>query len=292
MKLIALAAVSALLLAGCAASTPAANHRIAIVASTDVYGSIASAVGGSAVTVTSIMNDPAQDPHSFEANARVQLELSKADLVIENGAGYDDFVDTMLSGLDGAKRTVLNVATISGKTITPDFNEHLWYDFPTIENLVAELVTALSKASPADASTFEVNAEDFVERLNGLERREATIQQTYGGSPVAITEPVPAYLLVASGLKIITPKEFSKAIEDSTDVSPAVLKETLTQFTDRKVKALVYNDQTAGPQTTAVLKAADESGIPVVPVTETLPQGLDYLGWMTLNLRAIERALK
>jgi len=291
MKLLALPVAAVLLLAGCSA-TPADDPRISIVASTDVYGSIAHAIGGSLVDVTSIIDDPAQDPHSFEADARVQLELSRADIVIENGAGYDDFVDTMIASLDRPPATVLNVASISGKRVTSDFNEHLWYDFPTIEKVVIELVSALSKASPGDVSSFETNAENFVERLDSLENREALVKQQFGGTPVAITEPVPGYLVEASGLDIVTPKAFSEAIEEGTDVAPTVLRDALAQFSERKVALLVYNEQTAGPQTEAVIAAAASNNIPVVPVTETLPAGLGYLDWMTTNLRAIQRALK
>jgi zinc/manganese transport system substrate-binding protein len=291
MKLLALAAVSGLLLAGCS-SPPVADGRLSVVASTDVYGSIALAVGGSLVDVTSLIDDPAQDPHSFEASARVQLELSKADIVIENGGGYDDFVDTMLAGNSASHPTVLNVTTISGKKVTADFNEHLWYDFPTIETLVARLVTEFSAQAPADASTFENNAEIFVESIAGLEQREAVLKQQFGGTGVAITEPVPNYLLEASGLKIVTPEAFSKAIEEGTDVAPQVLQQTLALFPDRKAAVLVYNEQTAGPQTEAVLTAAVDAGTPVVPVTETLPAGSEYLDWMAANLKALERALK
>jgi zinc/manganese transport system substrate-binding protein len=290
MKPIALAVATLLLLAGC--SVTADDPRISIVASTDVYGSIAHAIGGDLVDVTSIIDDPAQDPHSFEASARVQLELSRADIVIENGGGYDDFVDTMLAGLDRPPAALLNVATISGKSVTDEFNEHLWYDFPTIEKLVIELVSALSKASPADVNVFETNAENFVERLESLETREASVKQQFEGTPVAITEPVPGYLLAASGLKVVTPKAFSGAIEGGTDVAPNVLRDTLALFSEHRAALLVYNEQTAGPQTEAVLAAAASNDIPVVPVTETLPAGSDYLHWMSANLTAIERALK
>jgi len=293
MKSIAIVAASVLLLAGCSAATPApTDQRIQIVASTDVYGSIAQAIGGSLVTVTSIISDPAQDPHSFEANARVQLELSRADIVIENGAGYDDFVDTMLHGLDNHDVTLLNVTTLSGKPMTADFNEHLWYDFPTIERLVIQLVKTLAAASPAGTNTFQTNAQNFAVRLAGLESRTASLHQRFDGTPVAITEPVSGYLLAAAGLKVVSPRAFSAAIEEGTDVAPGVLNDTIALFTQRKVDLLVYNAQTTGSQTQLVLQAAHKNKIPVIAVTETLPPGMDYLRWMGANLSAVERALR
>jgi zinc/manganese transport system substrate-binding protein len=108
---------------------------------------------------------------------------------------------------------------------------------------------------------------------------------------VAITEPVPLYMVEASGLKNATPEAFSEAIEEGDDVSPRTLQETLALFTGKKVNALVYNEQTSGPQTEKVQQAAKAAAIPVVPVTETLPEGKDYLGWMTANVDALANAL-
>ena len=111
------------------------------------------------------------------------------------------------------------------------------------------------------------------------------------GEGVAITEPVPLYLLDAIGLDNRTPEKFSEAIESGNDVSPVVLQETLRLFTDRQVRLLAYNEQTSGAETTRVLAAAKQADIPVVPVTETLPSGKDYLSWMNANLDAVAGAL-
>jgi len=271
----------------------ASSSKVAVVASTDVYGSIAQAVGGDAVQVTSIIDDPDKDPHEYEADVQNQLALSKAALVLENGGGYDDFVDTMLKA-SSSKATVINAADVSGYDQNPqdgEFNEHLWYDFPTVTKVVDTLTTDLGQASPADAATFTANAQSFKTRLQGLEAEEAAIKKAHGGEGVAITEPVPLYLLNASGLTNKTPDAFSEAIEEDTDVSPTVLNETLKLFTAKQIKLLAYNEQTTGAQTEAVLKAAQQNAIAVVPVTETLPAGKDYLTWMGDNLQAVSDAL-
>ncbi|MGD8193678.1 metal ABC transporter substrate-binding protein [Herbiconiux sp. P18] len=295
--------VLALGLAGCssgstaadpAGSSSAASDGISIVASTNVYGSIAEAVAGDAATITSIIDDPDKDPHEYQADGQNQLSLSKAQIVIENGGGYDDFIDTMLSAADNPDAAVLNVAEISGYDQEPaegEFNEHLWYDFPTVSKLVDQLVTELSALDAGDASVFEKNGESFKAELSDLESSEAAISSAHAGAGVAITEPVPLYLLDAAGLKNLTPDEFSEAIEEDTDVPPTVLQDTLALFDDKSVKVLVYNEQTEGPQTEAVLDAAKKNDIPVVPVTETLPDGDDYIGWMTANLDAVSAAL-
>ncbi|GAA0425967.1 metal ABC transporter solute-binding protein, Zn/Mn family [Leifsonia naganoensis] len=292
---IALTAVAALALTGCSAASSgssADDGKVRIVASTNVYGDIASTIAGDAVEVTSIMDDPAQDPHSFEASAQNQLAISKADIVIENGGGYDDFVGTMLTAAPNDKRTVLNVVDISGKkAVDGELNEHVWYDFPTVQKLADDLVTALSKADPAQASTFTANAKSFGEKLTALENRTAELKTTYAGEGVAITEPVPLYLLEAAGLENKTPEAFSEAIEEGTDVSPAVLQEMLGVIQGGSVKLLAYNEQTSGPETEKVLAAAKQAGVPVVPVTETLPSGKDYIGWMNANVDAVAKAL-
>lgn len=274
-----------------APSTPTAGVRV--VASTNVYGDIVRQIAGDKVEVTSIISDPDQDPHSYEANTQTQLSLSKAKVVIENGGGYDDFMDTMLKSAGNTSAKVLNVVDISGHQAAAggELNEHVWYDFPTVEKLAAQLASTLSEVDSANSSTYAANAAAFTGKVKELEATEASIKSGHDGAGAAITEPVPVYLLTACGLVNKTPGAFSEAIEEGTDVPAAVLQETLTLFSAKQVKLLAYNEQTSGPETEKVLAAAKANGIAVVPVTETLPDGKDYLGWMTANLDAIRSAL-
>jgi zinc/manganese transport system substrate-binding protein len=295
---VSLPLVTVLALAGCASSPSqttgtSGSSPISVVASTNVYGSIAQSIGGSSVTVTSIMNDPAQDPHSFEASVQNQLQLSKANVVIENGGGYDPFVGTMLASAKNTSATVLDAVALSGlkPDANGDLNEHVWYNFPVMKTVADKLVATLSKIDPTKASTFQANATAFEAKLTALEAQEAALKAKFAGVGASITEPVPVYMLDAIGLVDKTPAAFSKAIEDGTDVSPAVLQETLALYSGHAVKLLAYNEQTSGPQTDAVIAAAKSAGIPVVPVTETLPSGKDYISWMTSNLDAIAHAL-
>jgi len=294
VSVLTIAAATVAALAGCSSSSSAGSDgdAIRVVASTNVYGDIAETIGGDAVHVTSLMSDPAQDPHSFEASAQNQLAVSKARVVIENGGGYDEFMKTLVKGAKNADATVLDVVDLSGKNATAEgFNEHVWYDFPTIQKFASALTSALADAEPAKKATFEKNADAFLKRLSGLEDATAKLKASYAGDGVAITEPVPLYLLDAAGLVNKTPEAFSAAIEEENDVSPVVLKDTLALFSGHEVKLLAYNEQTTGAQTERVLAAAKQAGIPVVPVTETLPSGTHYLDWMQSNVDAIGKAL-
>ncbi len=264
-----------------------------MVASTNVYGDIVKQTAGDKASITSIISDPSADPHSYEANTRTQLELSKADVVIENGGGYDDFVDTMLKAAGNSSTKVLNVVDISGRTAAAgkELNEHVWYDLPAVEKLADQLVATLSAVDPSGASAFAANAATFKQKVQQIEAAATSIKAAHPGAGVAITEPVPLYLLEACGLANKTPEEFSEAIEEGADVPANALKETLDLFSHKEVALLAYNEQTTGPETQKILDAARSNNIPVVPVTETLPAGKDYLAWMNTNLSAIQTAL-
>ncbi|MFE8958147.1 metal ABC transporter solute-binding protein, Zn/Mn family [Streptomyces iakyrus] len=297
-RLALLTSASLALLAGCGSSSDSADAksapaRVAVVASTNVWGDIARRVGGDRVDVTSVISDPDQDPHSYEADPQNQLALSKAKVVVENGGGYDDFVDRMLKSGHNDSAEVVNAVEVSGKKAPKggELNEHVWYDFPTVAKVADRISAALAEADPGDAAAFEKNAAAFKAKLAPLEAAEAQIKKAHGGEGVAITEPVPLYMTEASGLVNRTPAPFSEAIEEGDDVSPRVLQQSLALFSGKEVKVLVYNEQTSGPQTEKAEAAAKAAGIPVVPVTETLPKGKDYLGWMTGNVDALASVL-
>jgi zinc/manganese transport system substrate-binding protein len=287
------AVLVALALAGCSGgSTSTPSGKFPVVASTNVWGDIAKQVGGDQVEVTSIVTDPDQDPHEFQADARNQLAVSKAYLIIENGGGYDDFMGTMISASKNTTATLIDAAKVSGKNTSSDtFNEHLWYDMPTVQKVASSLVPAFARIDPKHAAYFAKNARTLIQKIETLSANEAAIKAKHKGQPVSITEPVPLYMLTAMGLVNKTPAEFSEAIENGTDVAPDVLQQTLQLYSEHAVKLLAYNEQTTGPQTSAVLDAAKSASIPVVPVTETMPQKKNFQGWMQDNITAIGKAL-
>ena len=307
--LLAAAAATSVVLAGCSSSaTDDTATGVSVVASTNVYGSIADAIGGDLVTVTSLITTAAQDPHSFEASAQDQLAISKADLVIENGGGYDPFIDTLLDA-SATGVPVVNASEASGlldgdhddhadEAADDDghdhiegFNEHVWYSFHGVEHVAEAIATQLSTIDPDNATTYSANYDTFAAKLETLEESADSLADQTEGLGVAITEPVPLYLLAEAGFTNRTPEAFSEAIEEGTDVAPATLQQTLALFPAKSVSLLAYNSQTASAETEQVRSAAEAAGVPVVEFTETLPDGADYVSWMTDNLSAISAVL-
>lgn len=294
MKRVALPIALALATASLVSCAPTSEPTpgVIIVASTNVYGSIAEAVAGSNAAVTSIIDSPAQDPHSYEAGARVQLELSRADVVIANGGGYDDFMNTLLAGSGNTTVHVITAVDASGLSEAQiAANEHVWYDVNTVKNVAVTLGETLSALDPANAGEYQANVHSFTSSLSSLSDRVAAIADSHHGSSVMVTEPVPLYLLSQAGFTNVTPGELSTAIENGNGVPPTVMHAALALLSTGEVSLLVFNDQTAGPETTQLRTAAERNGVPSFAVTETIPDDLSYLEWMSTNVSEIEEAL-
>ena len=318
--LLGLAAASVISLAGCAA-TPATggdsggDDTLSVVASTNVYGQIAEEIGGDLVEVTSIVSNAAQDPHSFEPSARDQLTVSKADLVIENGGGYDAYIDALIES-SGSEAPVVTAVEYShdwpenagheesGEDAedhahdhgdhehVEGFNEHVWYDPHTIAHVAEAIAVELGELSPENAETFTANAEAFVAEVEGLEASLDEIATAHEGEQVFVTEPVPVYLLGAAGLVNATPEAFSEAVEEGQDVAPATLLESLGLVRDGAVNVVITNAQTGGAETQEIVDEAEGRGIPVIAFSETLPEGETYISWMQANIEALSTALQ
>jgi zinc/manganese transport system substrate-binding protein len=300
-------------LAGCGGGAGAVDDaRVAVVASTDVYGDVASAIGGDLVEVTSLIDSPAQDPHSFEASARDRLAVAEARLVIENGGGYDPFMVALVEASPSDDRIVLDAVELSG--LAPEdaeghaeeehadeddhghahiegFNEHVWYDLHTVEHLAEAIAESLGELDPGNADVFDANAADFLAGLEQVHEQASALAERADGLEYALTEPVPAYLLAELGLVNLTPEAFSEAIEEGSDVAPRDLADMLEIIDAGAIRFIAYNDQTQNAQTEQVRSAAEAAGIPVLSFAETLPDGQDYLAWMSSNLDAVAAAL-
>ncbi|MFH5878012.1 metal ABC transporter solute-binding protein, Zn/Mn family [Arthrobacter sp. NA-172] len=296
----------AVLLAACAApgatAPSSSTGAINVVASTSVYGDIVKTVGGDKVSVTSIIAKTSQDPHSYEANTQDKLAISKAQLLIDNGAGYDDFftklssdskvpADKIITAVNASGLLPAGTSSASPAAVPEGFNEHVWYNFDAMGKVADAVAAKLGSLNSTDAKTFTANADKFKASLTGLSAKVAEIKASKASAPVAITEPVPGYLLDAAGLENKTPEAFSHAIEAGSDVPPAAVKETSDLITSKAVRFLAYNEQTASAETEKLKAAASTAGVPVVGFTETLPEGKDYVTWMTANVSNVAAAL-
>ncbi|RVW06623.1 metal ABC transporter solute-binding protein, Zn/Mn family [Rhodococcus spongiicola] len=315
------ATLAAAVLTACGSSADT-DDQIRVVASTNVWGSVAQAVAGDRLEVTSIITEPSADPHSYEASPADAADITDASLVVLNGGGYDQFFEDIL-GSAGDKPTVNAFELYEERTgehasdsdtdehasdsDTDEHageseeehaahahgaeNEHVWYDMPTVDATASAIAEQLGKLDPEGAATYTDNAEAFRAQLQQVSETTAEIASTHRGEPVAQTEPIAHYLIEASSLNDITPPDFSNAIEDGTDPSPAAIAETRDLLSDKKVRVLLYNTQTEDRVSQSVRETAEAAGIPVVEVTETLPEGMDFVQWQTQTAQSLADTL-
>lgn len=306
-KTLSLATATVLLLAGCAATdstTDATNEPFAgltIVSSTNVWGDVASSIGGDLVQVVSIIDSFSQDPHSYEASARDQLAVNDADVIVANGGGYDSFIDTLATAA-GNSNIVYAYLPEEGEEEAKEEedhdhahdhgNEHVWYDFHVVEDFATRLAQQLKTLDPENSVEYSSNLDAFVAEIAKLEEQAAAVAGSVSGATVISSEPVADYLLAELGLTNITPESFSQAIEEELDVSPADLLEIQNLISSNSVELFVVNIQTGSVQIDALVELAESSGVAVIQVSELLPEGLSYLAWMEQNISAIEAGLK
>ena len=275
-----------ILASACATPAPAgpADATIPVLGTENFYADLLAQIGGTRVTVSSILNDPNADPHEFEADPKT------AKLVIVNGIGYDAFMDKLLSASTKPDRVVLSAQEILKRS--DDDNAHIWYDPKTMPALADAAAAALAKLDPRHADYFNGQKTKYLAALKPIDDKIAALRAKYRGAPVAFTEPVAEYQTDAIGLKVLTPEGFMKAIEQGVDPAPADVAAERDLLTGRKVKALLYNSQVTSPLTKDIRQLADTSGIPVVGVAETIPPAFKtYQEWMLSQLAELETAL-
>jgi zinc/manganese transport system substrate-binding protein len=286
--------VGSALLAGCgSASSPsaAAGGRLAVVAGENFWGDITRQIGGSHVSVTSIITDPNADPHSYETDPMAAAAINNASFVIENGAGYDDFIDKLLSTNPSSGRDVLSIAqTVGVGGGNP--NPHLWYNPDYVTAAARAIETHLASHDQVHAAEFQANLQTFLVAYQPYIDTLATIRARHAGAPIAYTERVPGYLVEQAMLRLATPASFAQSIEDGNDPSPADTAAMDDAMTHRLVKVLLYNAQVTSPITQGVRDLATANGIPVVGVAETIPAGQPtFQAWQIHQGLAILAAL-
>ena len=262
--------------------------KLGVVAAENFYGDIAQQIGGNRVDVTSILNNPDQDPHLFETTPAIVRQIAAARIVVFNGADYDAWMDKLLKAGPRADRTVITAAELVNRKAGD--NPHVWYDPGTMPAVARALADAFSKADPAHAADYAARLETFVASLKPIAGKMAEIRATYADVAITATEPVFSYMASALGLKMRN-ERFQMAIMNDTEPSARDIAAFERDLKEHKARVLVYNKQTGTQLTQRMLDIARRSKVPIVGVTETEPAGISYQDWILNQLTDLQRAL-
>lgn len=290
------AAALAVTVAGCGNSATSANTSnntavISVIGAENEYANVLGQIGGRYVQVSAILDNPNTDPHTFEASPTVAQKVSAAQLIVQNGVGYDTWISRMESASPNPQRKVIVVQHLLGlPDSTP--NPHLWYDPATMPKVAKAMAADLSAIQPAHAAYFQANLQAFDRSLTPWLDAIAQFKAKYPNTKVATTEPVADYLLSAMGAKNLTPFTFQADIMNGVEPSPQDIALENSFFTQHKVKAFAYNQQVISALTTLIRQAALKAGVPVVGVYETMPTpGYNYQSWMLAQVEALQKAV-
>jgi len=276
------------LLASLSASAYAGNSPINIVAGENFYGDLAQQLGGPHVKVTSILNNPEQDPHLFEASTSTAKALSSAALVVYNGIDYDPWMVKLLKAAKAKQRTTIIAGELLHKKSGD--NPHLWYDPATMPVLANAISSALQSADPANKLDYQKRLQQVQATLLPIKHKIEQMRSKYAGIPVTATEPVFGYMAAALGLKMHNEK-FQLAVMNDTEPSASDIVTFENDLKQHRVNVLFYNSQASNQSAKRVQKLAHQAKVPIVGVTETEPAGQPYQGWMLSELDSLEHAL-
>jgi len=292
LSILATLCIGLIALAGCGGSSAGAgtDGKIAAVGAENEYANVIEQIGGKYVDVSAVESDPNTDPHSFEASASVAQEVSGADIVVQNGVGYDSYMEKIEGASSSSSRKVIDVQELLGLSdSTP--NPHLWYKPETMPAVARQLVADLSEIQPEHKAYFTANLKKFEASLKPWLRGLEEFTTKFPGAAVATTEPVADYMLEAAGVENLTPFTMQADIMNDTDPAPQAVAEQESFFSEKKADAFVYNQQVTDSITEKFLSSAAGDGVPVVGVYETMPTGYTYQRWMEAELKALEEAI-
>ncbi|EPC16283.1 metal ABC transporter solute-binding protein [Lacticaseibacillus paracasei] len=271
---------------GAAKQSSSNGSKIQVVASLDFYGEVAKAVGGNKVSVQSIINNPAVDPHDYEPTTKVGKSVASADLVVASGIGYDGWMDKVVKSADKSKNYLRVADDLMNKK--EGDNEHIWYDPRTMPKLANTLADKFAKKDPADKATFKANAKKYIASLDDLNTLINKLKSKVNGQLVDVSEPVFGYALDYLGYKV-NDDHFSKSTEDGTDYSAKDIHGIETDIKEKKIAFFVNNIQASSKTVNQLVKLAEQNNVPVLKVTETLPKGKNYRTWMTSQYQQLEK---
>lgn len=279
------------LFAAAPASATPTSSPLRVVAAENFWGSIATQLGGNRVQVTSVITNPATDPHEYEPTASDARTFAEAQFVIVNGIGYDPWAPELLAANPVKGRLVLTVGDLVG--IEPGGNPHRWYSPSNVQQVISAIVADYKQLDPGDAAYFDRQKASFETKGLGAYKAElALIKRKYAGVAVGASESIFAPLAQALGLDLLTPYSFLKAISEGTEPTAGDKTTIDAQIADKKIKVWVYNSQNSTPDVQRFTDEAHSKGIPVTTITETLtPATATFQAWQLAQLRALAAAL-
>jgi zinc/manganese transport system substrate-binding protein len=272
----------------CGLSAPAFADPVKVVAAENFYGDLASQVGGPNVVVTSILSNPDDDPHLFEASPETARALSDAQVVIVNGVDYDPWMEKLIGAHKAPGRREIIVGALVGRKVGD--NPHLWYDPANMKAAAKALVADLIAVDPAHKADYEQGQAKFLDSLKPLDDKIAAMRKSYAGEPVTASEPVFGYQAGLIGLKVHNEK-YALAVMNNAEPTPSEVAAFENDLKGKKVKAMLYNAQASEPAVGKLVQLAKDNGIPVVGVSETEPPNSTYQDWMMGQLNALDKAL-
>ena len=274
---------------GLAATVPApAADKVSVVAAENIYGDIAAQIGGAHVAVTSLISNPSQDPHLFEASPSAVRAIADARIVVLNGADYDPWMEKLIKSAPNPQRAVVSAAAVMGRK--PGDNPHLWYDPATLPRVAEAIASVLTAADSAHAADYAANLNALTSALKRIDVRVAALRARYKGVPVTASEPVFGLMAQAIGLAMRN-ERFQLAMMNDTEPSARDLAAFENDLKQHQVKVLLYNKQVSEKLTERLLDIAKAAKVPVVGVTETMPANLSFQDWMLGELDALDKAL-
>jgi zinc/manganese transport system substrate-binding protein len=272
----------------CAFSARAVADPVKVVAAENFYGDLASQIGGANVSVTSILSNPDDDPHLFEASPDTAKALTDAKVVIVNGVDYDPWMEKLLKAHKAPGRKEIIVGQLVGHK--PGDNPHLWYDPAYMKATAKALVADLVAIDPAHKADYEQGQAKFLASLKPLDDKIAAMRKSYTGQPVTASEPVFGYQAGLLGLKVHNEK-FALAVMNNAEPTASEVAGFENDLKSHKVKVMLYNAQASEPAVQRLVQMAKDNGIPVVGVSETEPPNANYQAWMMGQLDALDKAL-
>jgi len=298
-----LVALALATLTGCAQVAPKAKPeatyvphagQIRVVTSVAVWADIAQTIGGNAVEATAIVARPNQDPHSYEASVRDQLAVNQADLTIANGAEYDAFFAKLVAAKPNPHIGMqLSLADYVDQK-TPNPNPHLWYDLAWVKHLAFVIGTAEALAAPTQqvAQGITARLQAFQAATDVLITTQRKSVKTTVGRGALLTEGFALRMIRNLAMVDHTPVSFLHAVENDQDASAETMQTMRALMVHGRVAVLVLNQQTQGNQTDQLAQWARQYKVPVLRLSELLPDRTHYLEWMTKNLNQIVKAAK